>query len=69
MNVTRPVIVMALLYFSWTLLRRSQKNKVDAIINGNDYMAPCNIPGGACSSDDPDAAAVLYAQGGWYPWA
>ena len=32
MKVTRPVTVIAVLYFSCTELRRSQKKRVDAII-------------------------------------
>jgi hypothetical protein len=35
MNVTRPVIVIADLYFSCTELRRSQKKMVDPIIEAN----------------------------------
>ena len=35
MKVTRPVIVIALLYFSCTDDRRSQKKRVDAIMDAS----------------------------------
>ena len=44
------------------------QNKVQAIVNGSDYLAPCNIPGGICNTDDESAANVLEKNGGWYPW-
>ena len=42
--------------------------KVHAIVHGDDYLAPCNIPNGSCVDDDPTAQAVVDAHGGWYPW-
>lgn len=49
-----------------TVLR--MQGKVDAIVNGDDYLAPPNVPGGSCASPDPDAAAVIAAHGELYPW-
>jgi len=46
------------------------KARVSAIENGNDFIAPCNVPDGSCSAEDPNAAAVFAANGNaWYPWA
>eukprot|EP00658_Telonema_sp_P-2_P065178 TRINITY_DN54490_c0_g1_i2.p1 TRINITY_DN54490_c0_g1~~TRINITY_DN54490_c0_g1_i2.p1 ORF type:complete len:514 (+),score=102.27 TRINITY_DN54490_c0_g1_i2:195-1736(+) len=42
--------------------------KVKAIVNGGDYLAPPNIPGGRCADQDPNAAAVCSAHGELYPW-
>jgi hypothetical protein len=55
---------------------RHLTNLVAALVPGSgnvtdptyDYIAPCNVPGGACSADDPNAAAVLQAHSAWYPW-
>lgn len=43
------------------------KAKVAAL--GKEALAPCNIPDGACYSDDSKAQAVIDAHGGWFPWA
>ena len=42
--------------------------KVDAIVGGADYLAPCNVPGGSCYDQDPAGEAASKANGGWYPW-
>ncbi len=42
--------------------------KVNAIVKGDDYLAPCNIPTGSCYADDAAGAKAAKANGGWYPW-
>jgi hypothetical protein len=42
------------------------KAKVEAL--GKEALPPCNIEGGSCSAEDPNAAAVLAANGAWVPW-
>jgi hypothetical protein len=46
------------------------KARIAAIKEGNDYLAPCNVPDGSCSANDPSAAAVFAEHGNaWFPWA
>jgi arylsulfatase A-like enzyme len=40
--------------------------KVEAL--GKEALAPCNIPSGSCSADDPKQAAALKANNAWVPW-
>jgi hypothetical protein len=42
------------------------KAKVETL--GKEALPPCNIDGGSCVLDDPNAAAVLAANGAWVPW-
>jgi len=42
--------------------------KVDSIVTGDDYMAPCNIPGGSCYDSDPKGSEVAAAHQEDYPW-
>lgn len=45
------------------------KSRIAAIESGDDFLAPCNVPGGSCSSTDSNAAAVFAAHGNaWFPW-
>jgi len=46
----------------------SLTDKVNAIVKGDDYLAPCNIPGGSCDDSDPNGPTAAEAHGGWYPW-
>jgi len=42
--------------------------KVAALAAQSDFVPACNIPNGACSADDPNAAAILKAANAWVPW-
>ena len=67
-NVTADPSESNNLIDSYPQLVKTIRAKVDAIVNGSDYLPPCNIPDGACYGDDATAQAVLDAHGGWYPW-
>jgi len=44
------------------------QKKIDTLIKGDDYMAPCNIPGGSCDTADPAGSERAYAHQDAYPW-
>jgi len=46
----------------------SLRAKVDAIVNGNDILPPCNIPGGSCVDENMIGWAVIKAANAWVPW-
>lgn len=45
------------------------KARIAAIEGGDDYLEPCNVPGGSCSTANPNAAIVFAERNAWYPWA
>jgi arylsulfatase B/arylsulfatase I/J len=45
------------------------KSRIAAIENGDDYLAPCNIPDGSCIAEDSTAFEVFAEHGNaWFPW-
>ena len=41
---------------------------VSAIVNGTDYLAACNVPGGSCYDTDTTGYSKCSAAGQWLPW-
>jgi len=53
---------------SYSAIVAEIQGKVDAIVKSGDYMIPCSIPGGSCSTANPLAAQIDYAHDDSYPW-
>lgn len=67
-NITADPTEATDLFAEHPKVARKIAQRVSVIVNGSDYMPPCNIPGGSCYDDDENGATVTQAKGAWYPW-